>query len=302
MLSPRPVAILWEVAQLLGALALIATLLLCIWVLRPRRGSTRPLTLNRHELLGWSACAAALGHAALLLLIDRRVIQDFRLSGPRYEWCGLAALVLLLALTVPALSALRRRLWRQHRTFQAQHVILAAALVLLASAHVLATGRYVHGHLAAGAAVGLAAAVLLSLLRPRPSVEPARSVHAPRLVFGRYSRVVGMALTATALALALGLLPQAGLALRGPLAGHGPPLGVDFPHAVHREVACVRCHHNFVDHTGEGSCYDCHRSARMDLRVAAEARFHDFCLGCHRDPPPGAQHHGPTTGCATCHP
>jgi hypothetical protein len=35
--------------------------------------------------------------------------------------------------------------------------------------------------------------------------------------------------------------------------------------------------------------------------VGAEARFHDFCLGCHRDPPAYLSGHGPVTGCSTCH-
>lgn len=292
--------IAWEAAQLLGMLALIVCALLCLWVLRPRSWSARPLSLARHELLGWVAAGAALAHALALPLVDRRVLVDYRLSGPRYEWCGLLALLLLIVLTVPAVPSLRRRLWRGHRLFQAQHVLLAAAALTLAAVHALTTGRYLHGRVAPAAGVLLAMVCVLALLRPAHAV---RREGAPphRLVFGRFSRIVAAGLMLTAGALALWFVPGSGLALRAPVAGHEPPLASDFPHDKHRDVTCVHCHHNFTDRSGEGGCFDCHRSGRADLKAGLEARFHDFCLGCHRDPPAGLRNHGPVTGCITCH-
>ncbi|MBV9698238.1 MAG: cytochrome c3 family protein, partial [Gammaproteobacteria bacterium] len=155
--------------------------------------------------------------------------------------------------------------------------------------------------LAAGGLAFLCIGCLLSLLRPRGSARASLPL-AQRLVFGRHSRLIALALPLAAGLLALCFVPGAALMLRAPLGGGGgPKLTSIFPHDKHREVPCVQCHHNFTDHTGEGSCYDCHRSSRVDLKAGLEARFHDFCLGCHRDPPPAARDHGPATGCATCH-
>ena len=74
-----------------------------------------------------------------------------------------------------------------------------------------------------------------------------------------------------------------------------------FPHEKHRTVNCIACHHNFVDNTGAGSCFDCHRSARHDLPQASEATFHKFCRDCHRDLATEHSKHGPVRECSGCH-
>jgi predicted CXXCH cytochrome family protein len=79
------------------------------------------------------------------------------------------------------------------------------------------------------------------------------------------------------------------------------PLIPGFPHDKHRPVNCIHCHHNFVDRNSADSCISCHRSGRAPIRVGAEARFHDFCLGCHRKPPAYLTGDRPVTGCKTCH-
>jgi len=91
------------------------------------------------------------------------------------------------------------------------------------------------------------------------------------------------------------------LALREPFLRRSEPLVLGFPHHKHGPVNCIQCHHNFADRSGADSCISCHRSSRAAIRVGAEARFHDFCLGCHRDPPAYLTGHGPVTGCDTCH-
>ena len=42
-------------------------------------------------------------------------------------------------------------------------------------------------------------------------------------------------------------------------------------------------------------------SADADIQVAAEARFHSFCLNCHRHPEARFPRHGPVSGCRSCH-
>ncbi len=74
-----------------------------------------------------------------------------------------------------------------------------------------------------------------------------------------------------------------------------------FPHENHRTVNCIACHHNYVDKTGFGSCYDCHRSARTDLPQVAEATFHEFCRDCHSGFAREHGKHGPVRECSGCH-
>ena len=282
---------------------MLLCLSLCLLAVRPRRPGGRPLPLRRHGLIGWLALGAALLHLAGSVLSDPIALEHLKPSTPWYELAGVLALLLLLMLTLPARERLRRRLWQRHRAFQALHVALACVLIVLLAVHVYTTGRYVHGPWRAAAFLSLSALAVLALLRRRaPTAAGHRPVSAVNaLVFGRNSRLI-IAVVALCL-VAIGALAWHGaaLALRAPLSARRERPPLDFPHEKHREVACVACHHNFTDHTGGDSCISCHRSARTDLRAGAEARFHDFCLGCHRDPPPPLTRHGPVTGCASCH-
>jgi len=293
----------WEIAQALGLCAVAGCLILCVLAVRPRAGSSGAFRLRSHELLGWLTLAVALAHVGFSLGADRRVIEHLKLTAPRYEYAGIVALFALLFLTVPAGAAVRSRLWPRHRSFQAAHVGAACLLVIALALHVVTTGRYVHGGAQQAAYILLSGAVLLALLRARPRRPPAAqpSLLYGGLVFGRHSRLV-LVLVLGSLAALLALLhPGASLALREPLVLRSERLAVDFPHDKHRAVSCTQCHHDFIDRSGEGSCVSCHRSGRADIRAGAEARFHDFCLGCHRDPPAYLTSHGPVTGCDTCH-
>jgi predicted CXXCH cytochrome family protein len=298
----QPLRIGWELAQSLGLLSALGTLLLCLLTVRPRSPGTPPLSLRKHELLGWILLIAVLGHVALSLAFDRAVIQHLRLTAPLYEWAGIGALLALLVLTVPAAGPVRRRLWSRHRNFQASHVAVSCALVPLIAVHVVTTNRYLHGPGRVALWLLLSSAALLALLRPRAQHAAARTLGAiSGLAFGRHSRLILICASVAALAVVPLLWPSVRLALRAPLSPRAEALALDFPHDKHRAVNCILCHHNFRDRSGADSCISCHRSRRAEIRVSAEARFHDFCLGCHRDPPAPLTRHGPTTGCDSCH-
>lgn len=80
----------------------------------------------------------------------------------------------------------------------------------------------------------------------------------------------------------------------------GLMLAVNFAHADHVDQTCISCHHNYVDDTGIGMCFDCHKS---DPEVAhlMEAQFHDLCRTCHIDQQLAGKAHGPTRACVACH-
>ena len=298
-----PLTTAWEIAQALGLCAVAGCLILCVLAVRPRAGGAGAFTVRGHELLGWLTLAAAVLHVGLLLGVDHRVVEHLKLTAPRYEYAGILALFTLLFLTVPAGGAVRRRLWPRHRNFQAAHVGAACLLIVALAVHVLTTGRYVHGRAHVVAYVLLSVIALLSLLRARARRQAAQqpSHFLGGLVFGRHSRLV-LAVVLTSLVALLALVRGGtALTLREPFLHRREPLILGFPHEKHRAVNCITCHHNFVDRSGADSCISCHRSGRSAIRVGAEARFHDFCLGCHREPPSYLTGHGPVTGCETCH-
>ena len=292
----------WEIAQAVGLCAVASCLVLCVLAVRPRAGAAGAFPMRAHEFLGWLALGAAVLHVGLLLGADHRVVEHVKLTAPRYEYAGILALLTLLFLTVPAGAAVRWRLWPRHRNFQAAHVGAACLLVVTLAVHVLATGRYIHGRARVVAYILLSCIVLLALLRGRTRRQSAqRSRLLGGLVFGRHSRLV-LAIIVVSLVALLAMLPGGtALALREPFLRRSEPLVLGFPHDKHRSVNCIQCHHNFADRSGTDSCVSCHRSGRHAIRVGAEARFHDFCLGCHRDPPSYLTGHGPPAGCEPCH-
>ena len=293
----------WEIAQALGLCAVAGCLILCVLAVRPRGAAAAAFPMRAHEFLGWAVLGAAMLHVGLLLGFDGTVVEHVKPTAPLHEYAGILALLLLVFLTVPAVTTLRWRLWPRHRIFQAAHVGAACLLVVILAVHVLGTARYVRGWAHAAAYIVLSSTVLLALLRTRARRPPIRQSLplTDGLVFGRHSRLV-LAVVLGCIVLLLALL-RAGtaLALREPLLRRSERLALNFPHDKHRQVNCVQCHHDFVDRSGAGACVTCHRSGRTDLRVGAEARFHDFCLSCHRDPPANLSGHGPVTGCDTCH-
>lgn len=292
----------WEIAQYLGLCAVAGCLILCVLAVRPRSGAVSAFALRYHEFLGWLVLAAAILHVGVLLAADHRVVEHLRLSAPRYEYAGIIALLALLFLTMPATAVVRRRLWPRHRNFQAAHVGTACLLVVTLAVHVVTTGRFVHARVYLAIYLALSGIALLALLRPRGGrLSPQAFSLMGRLVFGRHSRLVLTVVLGALLALLALVRAGTAVVMREPFLRRGDPLVLSFPHDKHRSVNCIMCHHNFADRSGAGYCISCHRSDRPDLVFGAEARFHDFCLGCHRDPPANLARHGPVTGCSTCH-
>jgi hypothetical protein len=242
-------------------------------------------------------------HIGGLLLSDHTVIEYLKPTAPLYQFAGIAATLLLVVLVLLSHGPWRRRLWKSHRGFQATHVVLACVLAALVAAHVVVTARYVGGVGRRALYVAVTIGALLMLLRARR--PPQRSQQAPQrpiLVFGRHATLIVGTVILCAVALAA-LLPAAvDASLREPPFLRASRLALDFPHDKHGAVNCLTCHHNYADGTGAALCVECHRSQRADLREGVEARFHGFCLDCHRHPDVSLQgKHGPVSGCRVCH-
>ncbi len=79
-----------------------------------------------------------------------------------------------------------------------------------------------------------------------------------------------------------------------------PMLHVNFEHTTHKEVQCVSCHHNFIDTSGHGICYHCHKY-HAEVAVSIEEMFHTFCRDCHRETKTEGEAAAPVRQCGTCH-
>jgi cytochrome b561 len=316
----------WEASQVAGYVGALTCILLAGAPLRPRVSLPPALvSLRLHSLLGWVALITVAVHIIGLVLADRTVIEYLKPTAPLYQIAGIAATASLLFLVFSGLAAARRRLWRSHRGFQATHVVVAYLMVCLIAVHVIVTARYLGGWgrrtLFAAAAVS---AVLMLLRARRPALgsqppsgsQPPVAANLPlagnppapsaprarrQLVFGRHSTLIVVAAVACTAGIAALLPGTTDATLREPVIRRtsAPPL--DFPHDKHGAVNCLTCHHNYADGTGMEACIACHRSARADLREGAEARFHGFCLDCHRHPDAALKGHGPVSGCTVCH-
>ena len=102
-----------------------------------------------------------------------------------------------------------------------------------------------------------------------------------------------------ALVIATGSLAALGVA-RNAMTVNREVLPVDFVHADHTSVGCVDCHHNYVDDTGQGFCYACHKE-HEDIAAETEQMFHDFCRGCHVEKAIDGEDGGPPRVCGQCH-
>jgi hypothetical protein len=292
----------WESAQLAGLCAALLYIVLCGAPLRSR--AARPpslLTLRSHSLLAWMALIAAALHVLGTLLADRVSLEYLKSSMPWYQWAAMAATVLMLLVTLLAIRPVRQALWRSHRGFQASHVVLSALSLLAIAAHVIGAARYVGAWWSRCLWIAAASGALLMLLRARGGRNALPPAFPRQGVFGRHAAPVLVAVTAVILAM-LSLLPgQWSTALRASPVARLGGLPLDFPHTKHTEVPCAVCHHNFVDDRGLDNCIACHQSQRNDLQMGIEARFHGFCLQCHRHPDAVLSSHGPVSGCSVCH-
>jgi Ferric reductase like transmembrane component/Class III cytochrome C family len=294
----------WELVQLAGYLSAIGCLFLTGAALRPRDARpSRLLTLDQHKWLAWITLALLGTHVGGTLIVDRHTIEYLKLSTPIYQLAGILAALALVIASISALGRVRRFLWQNASLFRAVHVLLAALIVILVFVHVVATDRYASGP---RRWLWTAMTVLVLLLPLQRVSQTARPSPWP-LAFSVYARRVFLALALVALA-CVGFAAQtrerrAQVTLET-VAERAQALPVEFPHEQHGTVNCLTCHHNFVDHTGVDNCIPCHRSTRSDIRLDAEARFHSFCMHCHRDGElvaTGLRKHGPVSQCSACH-
>jgi predicted CXXCH cytochrome family protein len=298
------VGLAWELAQIVGWAGALACIALCGMPVRPREAvPSTLLSLRHHTVIGWAALIAATLHAVGLVVKDPTVIEYLKPTAPPYQWAGIVALLLLLAIVVSSRTDRRRRLWMSHREFQAVHVISGCVLTALIAVHIVVTNRYVTGLGRRGWFLLVAIGALLLLLRSRRQGAAAGTnpKGLRRLVFGRHSRLVLVALMMSAAAIAALLAGRITSALRQPVIARAKAMPLDFPHGKHVAVNCLICHHNYADATGGDYCIGCHRSSRSDLKLGVEARFHAFCFECHRHPTANLERHGPVSGCAVCH-
>jgi len=79
-----------------------------------------------------------------------------------------------------------------------------------------------------------------------------------------------------------------------------PMLPVSFDHAIHTSVQCADCHHNFVDNSGGGMCYHCHKTTE-EISGDIEQTFHNFCRDCHIELRQQGEASGPLRSCGQCH-
>jgi hypothetical protein len=293
LLCPLPAAggWLWDTGIALGYASLVVAATLYLY---PLRGAGLPhkrlFTLSQHRRIGWIALGAGLLHTALLLIAQPLLGHYLLPTAPLYMLLGLVALIVLAILVATGLTArtaLRAPAARESTPASVTtHGVLAAALLALLGIHIVASGQLLDQP---------AKVITVCLLLAIPLVWAG---------FRRRGVLLRIALPGCAAAAVLLLLPVPTATSHFLEPVTKPPLlAVHFPHEKHTKVACVTCHHNFVDKTGLGSCIDCHRSNRADLTASAEATFHVFCRGCHTQL--AAAHtgsaHGPTRACAECH-
>jgi hypothetical protein len=295
LLLPLPASggFIWNLGAALGYASLVFAFALYVFPLRgdgvPHR---RLFTVSQHRRIGWIALYLAGLHVVVLLAAQPLVGHYLLPSAPLYMLCGLAALPALAVLVFTGISA--RSALRQPAASRAAaagistHAVLAALLIGLLAAHIIGSGQLLDRSVKVITCCVLLALGLLRYAWPRSARIRIRLFS---MVLPSWISIVALMIFPT---------PIGGLRLLQP-ATLPSILHVQFPHEHHRTVNCVACHHNFVDKTGAGSCFDCHRSARLDLRQAAEATFHEFCRDCHRALALEHSKHGPVRECSGCH-
>lgn len=297
----------WGIADGVGLFSLLLVVALTAWPVRPRVAPTpRATTLSVHRLLGFIALGLALLHTAGLLVAEPWLVEHLKPTAPVFMLAGLIALALLGVLCVTALWTVRRR-FPGSGAFQLVHIVLAAVLLVLLGVHAIGAARYLRAAPERGAFVLAAVIALLVVLRARRHGRQSPGGAGPwsRLVAdsvsARHGVLLALVILAASATLCVLFLPAARATSALVLATRHETLPLDFPHERHRAVNCVACHHNFTDHTGAATCVACHRSARADLKLPAEPRFHGFCEGCHEQMTDAGGRRGPVRACGRCH-
>ena len=291
---PASAGFIWNLGAAVGYGSLVFTVALYVYPLRgdgvPHR---RLFTVSQHRRIGWIALILAGVHTAILLAAEPLTGHYLLPSAPLYMLCGLVALIALGVLVptgIAARSILRKAAPpRVAPSNVVAHSILAALLLGLLGAHIIGSGQLLDQP---AKVITCCALLFLALFYSawRPRAAPLRT----RLLSTVIPSCIALA------GLSLMPTPLGGMRLLQP-ATMPAVLHAYFPHENHRTVACITCHHNFVDKTGAGSCYVCHRGPRPDLPRAAEATFHVLCRDCHRELALQGAKHGPVRECSGCH-
>ena len=292
---PASAGFFWNLGAAVGYASLVFAVALYIYPLRGDGVAHRRLfTVSQHRRIGWIALYLAALHVAILLVVQPVVGHYLLPTAPLYMLAGIGALIALGVLVptgIRARSTLRKPApSRASPMSVAAHAVLAALLLGLLGAHVIGSGQLLdQSFKAITACTLLALALLYYAWRPR----------AARIGARLWSTVIPSSIALAALVFLP--TPIGGMRVLMQTAATPADLHAFFPHEKHRTVQCVACHHNFVDATGTGGCYACHRSTRSDLPQAAEATFHEFCRDCHRTLDAEHDKHGPVRECSGCH-
>lgn len=83
---------------------------------------------------------------------------------------------------------------------------------------------------------------------------------------------------------------------------------VVFPHAKHKALKCIECHHEYKDGKNvwkEGQevkkCGACHKLKKDGKKEKLEKAYHNLCVKCHKALKKEKKKTGPTS-CSKCHP
>ena len=310
--------VLWDLGAACGYICLISFVFLYAF---PVRGDGLPharlLGLSQHKSLGWCVLGGAVAHVVILLLAEPLSTRYLLPSAPLFMWCGIVALLLLVALVITGLSSRAHMRSSPAASRATLHVVLASLAMATACAHIVGSSQ-----LLSDAFKPVFVLLLVGLplgwyaLRPRlRRWQPARGARR-RSLARPASHLAAVALVALMPA------PMSKQLLLEPVV-RPSPIAVSFPHDSHTSVNCVTCHHNYVDHTGTMACIECHRNAntvapRADLarpgrrgqqisglgttfRSSSESTFHTFCRDCHTQLALDSEKHGPTRSCSACH-
>lgn len=140
------VGIAWDLANLLGYLAMACCLLLFIYAGRPR--PVPPFSgrffANLHRDLGYITLILVATHIAILLVSEPLLLEHLKPTAPYYMLAGLLASLILLTLVISSIPRWRRRVWPDYRRFKLLHAWLAIACVALSCWHVLGSHFYVN--------------------------------------------------------------------------------------------------------------------------------------------------------------
>lgn len=189
------VGVVWDLANLLGYLALACCLLLFVYAGRPRHFPpfSGRFFANLHRDLGYIALLLLTAHVGFLLVSEPLLLEHLKPAAPMYMLAGLLASVILLILVVSSIPHWRRRIWPDYHHFKFLHALLAVVCLALACWHTLESHFYLNTGIKAWIGVLVTVTVFVFYLRGR---------YFPQRLAQRQSRIHDTALYSRRIALA----------------------------------------------------------------------------------------------------